>query len=125
MALIDYKTGAPPGAREIELGYAPQLPLEAVIAAAGGFVGVEARDVSALSFWRLSGGDPPGEEKPVKGDVAELAATAKAGLIKLIDTYDDPATPYPSRPRPAFAPTYDDYEHLARIQEWSAGGGER
>lgn len=125
VALIDYKTGAPPGAREIELGYAPQLPLEAVIAAAGGFVGVEARDVSALSFWRLSGGDPPGEEKPVKGDVADLAAAAKAGLIKLIDTYDDPATPYPSRPRPAFAPTYDDYEHLARIQEWSAGGGER
>jgi ATP-dependent helicase/nuclease subunit B len=120
--LIDYKTGSPPSAKEIEFGIAPQLPLEAVIAAAGGFAQVDAREVSALSFWRLSGGDPPGEAKEVRGAVADHAERAKIGLIALINAYDDPATPYPSRPRPAFAPRYDDYEHLARVPEWSVSG---
>lgn len=124
LEIIDYKTGLPPTGREIELGFAPQLPLEAVIAAEGGFDGVAASTVAALTFWRLSGGDPPGVEKPVKADIADLAAAARAGLIALVHAFDDPATPYASRPRPAFAPKYDDYEHLSRVQEWSAGGGE-
>ncbi|MBP2292208.1 double-strand break repair protein AddB [Azospirillum rugosum] len=122
LVLIDYKTGTPPSTREIELGFAPQLPLEAAIALAGGFGGVAAGTVAELSFWRLSGGDPAGEEKPVKGDPATLAAEARAGLEELIRHFDDPATPYRSCPRPAMAPRYTDYAHLARVQEWSAGG---
>ncbi|MCH7592755.1 MAG: hypothetical protein IH989_08260 [Planctomycetes bacterium] len=39
-------------------------------------------------------------------------------------TYDDPATPYRARPRPAAAPRFSDYEHLARVKEWSAGAAE-
>lgn len=123
LILIDYKTGYPPSAREIELGFAPQLPLEAAIAEAGGFTEIPAGAVAELAFWRLSGGDPPGEEKPVKGDTATLALEARAGLEALVRTFDDPRTPYPSRPRPAMAPRYTDYAHLARVQEWSAGDG--
>lgn len=123
LILIDYKTGSPPSAREVELGFAPQLPLEAAMAAAGGFTGVPAGAVAGLAFWRLSGGDPPGEEKPVKGDAAALGAAARAGLEDLIATFDAAATPYRSRPRPAMAPRWTDYAHLARVQEWSAGGG--
>ncbi len=122
LVLIDYKTGTPPPQREIELGFAPQLPLEAAIAEAGGFAGIPAGSVAELAFWRLSGGDPPGEEKPVRGDPAALAADARAGLEALVRHFDDPATPYPSCPRPAMAPRYTDYAHLARVQEWSAGG---
>ncbi|ALG70395.1 helicase I [Azospirillum thiophilum] len=124
LVVIDYKTGTPPGTREIELGFAPQLPLEAAIATAGRFSGIDAAPVAELTFWRLSGGDPAGEEKPVKGDPAALAEEAKAGLEALIARFDDPDTPYRSRPRPAMAPRYTDYAHLARVQEWSAGGGE-
>ncbi len=123
LVLIDYKTGIPPSAREIELGFAPQLPLEAAIAEAGGFAGVPAGPVAEMAFWRLSGGDPAGEERPMKGDVATLAADARAGLEELIRAFDDPATPYRSCPRPSMAPRYTDYAHLARVQEWSAGGG--
>lgn len=122
LVLIDYKTGTPPSTREIELGFAPQLPLEAAMAEAGGFAGVARNRVAELAFWRLSGGDPPGEEKAVKGDPATLAAEARAGLEELIRHFDDPATPYRSCPRPAMAPRYTDYAHLARVQEWSAGG---
>jgi len=123
LVLIDYKTGTPPSNREIELGFAPQLPLEAAIAEAGGFEGVPAGAVAEIAFWRLSGGDPAGEERPVKGDVATLSADARAGLEELIRAFDDPATPYRSCPRPSMAPRYTDYAHLARVQEWSAGGG--
>ncbi|MGQ9370925.1 double-strand break repair protein AddB [Azospirillum sp. ST 5-10] len=122
LVVVDYKTGLPPSAREIELGFAPQLPLEAAIAAAGGFAGVPAGEVAEIAFWRLTGGDPAGEVRPVKGDVAALAAAARAGLEALIRAFDDPATPYRSCPRPAMAPRYTDYAHLARVQEWSAGG---
>ncbi len=124
LVVIDYKTGTPPSTREIELGFAPQLPLEAAIAAAGGFSGVDKGAVAELTFWRLSGGDPAGEEKPVKGDPAALGEEARAGLEALIAQFDDPNTPYRSRPRPAMAPRYTDYAHLARVQEWSSGGGE-
>ena len=31
---------------------------------------------------------------------------------------------YSALARPDWAPRYTDYGHLARVQEWSAGGGE-
>lgn len=124
LAIIDYKTGSPPKPREVAAGFAPQLPLEGAIAAAGGFPGVPARPVSVLDFWQLSGGEKGGERKPAGTDVQALAATALEGLQALIAAFDFPDTPYESRPRPDAAPRFSDYEHLARLKEWSAGGGE-
>ncbi|MEI8394449.1 MAG: double-strand break repair protein AddB [Rhodospirillaceae bacterium] len=122
LSIIDYKTGTLPSSAEIALGLSPQLPLEAVMAEAGAFIGLEKAPVGELAFWRLSGGDPAGEEKPVRGSPAELAAEARCGLEALIRTFDDPATAYRSRPRPRHAPRFDEYAHLSRVQEWSAGG---
>ncbi|MBI1206419.1 MAG: double-strand break repair protein AddB [Azospirillum sp.] len=121
LMIIDYKTGAIPSPAEIALGFAPQLPLEAAIAETGGFGTALSGPVAALAFWRLGGGDPAGEEKPVKGDLAALTEQAHGGLERLIWVFDDPATPYRSQPRPSQAPRFSDYEHLARVQEWSAG----
>ncbi len=125
ISILDYKTGALPGAGEIELGFAPQLPLEAAIAVAGGFAEVPASAPTELAFWRLSGGEPAGEVKAVKGDPAELAAAARDGLERLVAAFDDAATAYRATPRPEWAPRYNDYAHLARIAEWSSlAGGE-
>ncbi len=128
LAIIDFKTGAVPGAAEVAAGFAPQLPLEAAIAAAGGFEGVAAAPASDLAYWRLGGGRIVGAVSTVGGDhPEELARRAQAGLARLIETFDDPATAYESRPRADWAPRYSDYEHLARIKEWSApgaGGGD-
>lgn len=124
LAIIDYKTGTVPSAGDIALGFAPQLPLEAALAECGGFDGIGPSTVADLAFWRLSGGDPAGEEKAVKGDAADLARQAHGGLEALIWAFDDPATPYRARPRPRHAPRFDDYAHLARVAEWSAGSGE-
>ena len=125
LEIIDYKTGAVPTDKQIIAGYAPQLPLEALIAAAGGFDDLPAASVSTLAHWRLSGGSPAGEVKePRIADAATLMAQAERGLKRLIDRFDAPDTPYLARPRPDFVPRFDDYAHLARVLEWSAGGGE-
>jgi ATP-dependent helicase/nuclease subunit B len=121
--LIDYKTGTVPRPSEVELGYAPQLPLEAAIAEAGGFEGVDARAVTALSYWRLTGGEPPGEIKPAASDIGGLAAAALAGLTRLVADFDDAERAYPAIPAPRYRPRYSDYDHLERVLEW-AGAGE-
>ncbi len=121
LAIVDYKTGALPKARDIKSGTTPQLALEALIAAAGGFAGLEPAEVTLLSHWRLSGGDPAGEVSDVKGDTAELLATTRQGIERLVAAYDDDATPYRAKPRPALAPRWADYDHLARVREWSGG----
>lgn len=121
LEIIDYKTGAAPSARILRAGYAPQLPLEAAIAAAGGFDGIPPSPVSGFSYWRLTGGDPAGEVKLYDGaTAAELAAAAREGLQNLVTAFDRLETPYLSRPRPR--PEfmgYGDYDHLARVKEWS------
>jgi ATP-dependent helicase/nuclease subunit B len=124
LTIIDYKTGALPKIKEVAAGYAPQLPLEAAIAMAGGFDGVAAAPVAELLYWRLKGGEPAGEEKPAGADPAGLAKQALDGLERLVAAFDDAATPYRPRPRPAAAPRFSDYEHLARVKEWSAGAAE-
>ena len=124
LAIIDYKTGEPPKEKEVLDGLAPQLPLEAAIAEAGGFLGFRAANVSALRYWRLRGDDKDGEQsvKAMNG----LAGAAVSGLRRLIETFDLPSTAYASLPRPHLAPRFSEVEHLARVKEWAAGeeGGE-
>ncbi|WP_240796828.1 double-strand break repair protein AddB [Terasakiella sp. SH-1] len=124
LAIIDYKTGVPPSQREVEAGFAPQLPLEAAIAMAGGFAEFGPRDIKELEFWRLRGANPAGEIKPVTNNPAQTAADALKGLQGLVSAYDRIEAAYGSRPNPENAPKYSDYEHLARVKEWSVAGGE-
>ena len=122
LCIIDYKTGVVPTESNLLRGEAPQLPLEAAIALRGGFAGVLAGEVSRLSYWRVSGGREPGQIKDIKTAGSELARRATKSLTNLIAKFDDPSTPYLAHPRPAIAPRFSDYDHLARIKEWSSGG---
>lgn len=124
LAIIDYKTGAPPTAREVAAGFAPQLPIEAAIARHGGFAELPARPVSQLLYWRLAGGNPGGEERSAGGDPDALADQALDGLAALIRAFDDEATAYQARPHPDRAPKYSDYLHLARVKEWASIDGD-
>ncbi len=126
LTILDYKTGGVPNTKEVDFGFSPQLPLEAAIAAGGGFESVPGAAVARLEYWRLTGAEPPGVIKPIGGDPGTRAADALAGLEQLIAEFDDPKTPYLARPRPRWAGRYSDYEHLARLKEWASSddGGE-
>jgi ATP-dependent helicase/nuclease subunit B len=123
LSIIDYKTGGVPSEKQILAGFAPQLPLEAVIAAAGGFADIPAAPVARLAHWRLSGGEPAGAVRELGEDVASLAAEARDRLVRLVAAFDDPSTPYVSTPEPDWPLPYPEYDHLARLREWLGGGG--
>ncbi|MFZ2468478.1 MAG: double-strand break repair protein AddB, partial [Parvibaculum sedimenti] len=123
VAIIDYKTGGMPSLRQVEVGLSPQLPLEAAMAARGGFAEIGKATASALLYLRLTGGEKAGETRAIAPE--GLVDETYANLVALLASYEDEATPYLSRPRPMFEATYGDYDHLARVKEWSsAGGGE-
>ena len=96
--------------------------IEAAIAREGGFDGLAAEAVAELAYWRVTGGDPPGEIKPVR-DADGLTEAALAGFKALVARFDDPTTPYLSMPDPDRVPRFSDYAHLARVREWTASEG--
>jgi ATP-dependent helicase/nuclease subunit B len=125
LSILDYKTGAPPSNTEVETGVAPQLALEAAMIARNGFPAIAAAPVEELAYVRLGGGDPAGEFRAAGGKKAPpaetLAEEAYEGLLRLIAQFDRQATPYLSCPRPDLPYRFNDYEHLARVKEWSSG----
>jgi ATP-dependent helicase/nuclease subunit B len=122
LAIVDYKTGPLPRSGDVARGLSPQLTIEALIAEQGGFPALPASRSTLLLFWQLKGGDPlAGEERDMvgrDGDLQHFLAEAKAGLARLLAHFDDPETAYVPIPRPEIAPTFNDYEHLARVGEW-------
>ncbi len=124
LAIADYKTGVPPSWRQVKAGLAPQLPLEASMAQAGTFEGIAPQGIAELLYLRLSGGHTPGESRILDKDIEALAHQTMEGLRGRIAAYDDPKTPYLSRPRPMFLSHVGDYDHLARVKEWASAGGE-
>jgi ATP-dependent helicase/nuclease subunit B len=124
LSITDYKTSASLDTlvRNARGGRAPQLALEAAIAAGGGFPGVPARPVGVLRYISAAGGKPPGLEAEVAcnpGEVAHLAEGARAGLALLIAEFDRAETPYRAVRRPRFRYDFDEFAHLARVAEWS------
>ncbi len=61
-------------------------------------------------------------QRGAKDGVGQIAKIALEGLQDLIAEFDYQETPYAARPRPNQALIYNDFEHLARIKEWSTGG---
>jgi ATP-dependent helicase/nuclease subunit B len=124
VTLVDYKTGTPPGLKEVEVGFAPQLTLEAAMAVRDAYnLGWNIKTIEAL-YLKL-GGTRGGEERPVvfaKANFMDVAEDHYRGLIALLNRFRDPATAYPPRPFPNFAKRYNAYDHLARVKEWSLGG---
>lgn len=121
-AVIDYKTGVLPSEKDVQAGLSPQLPLEAAMVQEGAFRGLPAGEVAEIAYWRLSGREPAGEIRTVGRDPAALAAAALDGLERLVALFQDARTPYHARPRPSAAPRFSDYDHLARVREWSGEG---
>jgi len=57
-------------------------------------------------------------------NVEALAQEAVKQLARLVDLFDQAATPYLPRVQPFSTDSAGDYDHLARVREWSASGGD-
>ena len=126
--ILDYKTGSSPSKAQAHTLLAPQLALEGALLRRGAFKGLGAREPSQLAFVRLRPNGEVFEESILEYNrkprtAADLAEEAWARLEKLLIHYADPAAGYLSRALPfREGETDGDYDHLARVLEWSAGG---
>ena len=127
-AILDYKTGSKRTEKQVRTGLAPQLTLEAAILRQKGFKAIpEGGSVADVVYVTLKGGSPAGEECVIPftdgnttDDHADRALSRLTGVIAQFENED---TPYRSLVHPMWKTSYGDYDHLARVKEWSLGGG--
>ena len=112
--IIDYKTGKARSKKEVENAFAPQLPIEGLIAKNGGFSDIKKADVNELIYWQLAKKDTV-----ISENIDDVLSNNLQRLAELVHLFDFETTPYLSRPNPKRVPEYSDYEHLARVKEWS------
>ena len=133
--IYDYKTGTVPSDNEVQTGYAPQLPIEAIILNAGGFSDIPrttATDAKvsshALRYIALSGAKNGDVQNKVEtpDDMDSLLALTLKNIREMVEKFSNPSTPYISRPNPNpkvvghSIEEYSAYNHLARIKEWQS-----
>jgi ATP-dependent helicase/nuclease subunit B len=119
LAVIDYKTGAPPTQKAVDQGFALQLGLLGLIGRAGGFEGVTG-DPEAFEYWSLTRHKgkfgklmrPDKDMQP--GEFLVHAHKHFAAAAARWLTGDEPFT---AKLNPAYAP-YGDYDQLMRLEEW-------
>ncbi|MGI9365105.1 MAG: double-strand break repair protein AddB [Rhizobiaceae bacterium] len=125
IAIFDYKTGSGPTAKSVVDFKSPQLSLEAAMARRGAFGEEVKHSVALLGYIRLRPTDPLkvdliGEAVGKTPDAETLADEAWERLGQLIKAYRDVGQEYRSKARQSAARSFaDDYDHLARVREWS------
>lgn len=124
VSIIDYKSGNPPGWGQIKLGLAPQLPLTAALLREGGFAELPpVTGIRSIAYLPIGGGkklvpgltgkDPP----PLEQAIDETWRAAHEQLRN----FANGETGYRSRLKPLRVNDAGDYDHLARVGEWSLG----
>ncbi len=119
--ILDYKSGRTPTPTQVTEMIAPQLPLEAAMLAEDAF-GIGRLTADELIYLSLADGKRAADPTIIR-DGAVLAAEALARLKQRVERFDDPATAYYPRVMPFRTGSEGDYDHLARVREWSATEG--
>ncbi|MFL6728545.1 MAG: double-strand break repair protein AddB [Sphingomicrobium sp.] len=119
LAIIDYKTGAPPTQKAVDAGFALQLGLLGLIGRAGGFDGVRG-DPEAFEYWSLarhkgSFGKLMRPDKDMQR--GEFLDHAYAHFSEAARRWLTGSEPFTAKLNPAYAP-YGDYDQLMRLEEW-------
>lgn len=122
--VYDYKTGDPPSKAQVQAGWSPQLTLEAAMLEAGAFKDIGAHTAAGAAYIGLKNGGKTTDLTWKDKSFADVVADHRAEAVRLLSQYRDAATPYPSRPFVAFISGVGDYDHLARVKEWTRGGGD-
>ena len=126
--ILDYKTGSSPSKAQAHTLIAPQLALEGALLMRGSFTAVGQLMPDQLAYVRLRANGKVEEESILEYGKAvrtaeEISGDAWRRLEELMHHYQNPAHGYLSRALPFREGEMDgDYDHLARVLEWSAGG---
>ncbi len=132
LVIVDYKTGAPPSAKQVEKGYALQLGTLGLIAAANGFPAVTGTP-DGFEYWSLSKSDKSETEfgfctEPVKEGSkrtgiprGEFLEQAEAKLFDAIGKWIKGDEPFEACQNPDYV-GYNDFDQLMRLDEWQARG---
>jgi ATP-dependent helicase/nuclease subunit B len=128
LAIVDYKTGRPPSAREVENGFALQLGTLGLMARSKAFAGVSG-EPTHFEYWSLAK-NPKSEtgfgfvEEPVlegrrKSGIPreEFLSEAARFLNEALDRWILGDEPFTARLNPD-VPGYADYDQLMRLDEW-------
>jgi ATP-dependent helicase/nuclease subunit B len=122
LAIIDYKTGTPPGPKAVGEGYSMQLGLLGLIAERGGFDGVEGLP-ARFEYWSLArkAGRLGYVASPVAGrdglDPADFTRLAERHFIAAAQSWLTGEEPFTAKLHPEYAP-YAEYDQLMRLDEW-------
>lgn len=119
LIIYDYKTGDPPTHKQINT-YDRQLLLEAMMAEKGAFQDIPPSTVSRVVHLKV-GGEYKERDTPTEvHDVGDFrVAAVREKFEALIAAYLDPEQGFQSRRQLQFEKDERDYDHLARLGEWS------
>ena len=126
-AILDFKTGAAPSAKQVKSGFAPQLTLTGAILAEAGLKTSGPVEPEELTYVRVVGRKVPGEAavRAQGGEASDLSMAALAGLKTRVARFDEQTTPYLSWVAPQFMGNFGgNYDHLARVWEWAVAGAD-
>ena len=128
--IVDFKTGQLPSNRQVCRGLSPQLTLEAAMLAGGAFPGLTGTtDCTELLYVKVAGARepllarkvaPPSKDSP---PIPTVIADHVAGLCNVLAQYRAGTRGFVSRAVPMKVRSEGDYDHLARVREWSRTGG--
>jgi len=122
LAIVDYKTGMPPGPKAVAEGYSMQLGLLGLIAERGGFEGIEGLP-ELFEYWSLAkkAGKLGHVASPVGGrsglDATDFTARAARNFIAAAEAWLTGDAPFTAKLHPEHAP-YGEYDQLMRLDEW-------
>jgi len=125
--ILDFKTGSTPNLAQARSLAAPQLALEGALLRRGGFVEIGQCQLSDFLYIRLgSQGEVKWERLGGAGHktAVELAEEAWEKLDALVRLYAQENHGFLSHALPRLGHYEGEYDHLARLLEWSAGGEE-
>ncbi|HEX7876679.1 MAG TPA: double-strand break repair protein AddB [Sphingobium sp.] len=132
LGIVDYKTGKPPSAKQVQAGFALQLGLLGLIAEHGGFPGVDSGLVAGcFEYWSLAKKkdafgyrDSPVDPLGKRGKIitADFTSHVYAQFEEIAAAYLTGQAPFDAQVNPEVA-NYGDYDQLMRLEEWYGRDG--
>ncbi|MXP13905.1 double-strand break repair protein AddB [Altererythrobacter confluentis] len=128
LVIVDYKTGGPPSARQVDAGFSLQLGTIGLMAEHGGFDDVEG-EAARFEYWSLAKSDKSQTgfgyiSSPVKDgsnrsklEAEDFLPKAEDYLHHALDSWILGDEPFVARLNPD-AVTYNTYDQLMRLDEW-------